>query len=189
MEKTQFTGIFDVDLYECKGKLYFNELNVRLGANGFALIYGVANVPGIFVKEMLGIHDDVSIIPKDFIDKSFASEKVLRDMYNDNTISYKRFKSYLKEADILSLKFKDDNGPYEAFCKINSFLPLRNFIRSLKIWTKKVYPRFMLIMNSIVKSLCINDTPICTDEEFSQYKELLQDAFRKKFPEKSSFEI
>ena len=137
MEKTHFTGIFDVDLYECKGVLYFNELNVRLGANGFALIYGVGNVPGIFVKEMLGEHYDISTIPELFEDKSFASEKVLKDMYYDNMISYRCFNSYLKEADILSLKYKADNGPYKAFCSNNTFLPLRKRLHFVKIWAKK----------------------------------------------------
>ena len=136
MEKTCFTGVFDVDLYEAEGKLFFNELNVRLGANGFALIYGVANVPGIFIKEMLGMHDDLPAIPGSFNDMRFASEKVLRDMYYDNAISYRSFNSSLKEADILSLKCKTDDAPYKVFWRNNTFLPLRKGLHCLKVWAK-----------------------------------------------------
>ena len=138
MEKTRFTGIFDVDLFESKGKLYFNELNVRLGANGFALIYGVANVPGVFIKEMLGDHNDLPAVPESFDDKCFASEKVLKDMYYDGTISYRSFNTYLEKADILSLKYEMDNDPYKVFCSDSTFLPLRKGLLCMKIWAKKI---------------------------------------------------
>ena len=39
-----------------------------------------------------------------------------------------------------------------------------------------------------VKSLCINDTPFCTDEDFEYVKNKLQQAMSEKFPKKSSFE-
>lgn len=38
-------------------------------------------------------------------------------------------------------------------------------------------------------SICINDTPFCTDEEYIAYKEIIHQAFEKKFPNKSSFEL
>lgn len=45
------------------------------------------------------------------------------------------------------------------------------------------------ILDSNIKSLCINDTPLCTDNEFVQFKEDIQQAFLKKYPQKSSYEI
>lgn len=50
-----------------------------------------------------------------------------------------------------------------------------------------------IILNSIrdqhIKSLCINDTPFCTHEDFIYLKAILIQAFEEKFPHKSSFEL
>lgn len=42
--------------------------------------------------------------------------------------------------------------------------------------------------NPKIKSLCVNDTPICTDEDFENNKHIIQQAFERKFPQKSMFE-
>lgn len=133
MKRTCFTGIFDIDLFESNGRFYFNELNTRLGANGFALTYGVANVPGLFIKYMLGEKIISYTGPTDFTPKDFASEKVVRDMYYDGTISFKEYKKILKDADILSLKYDDDDGPYKQFAKLDRILPLWRQLRILKM--------------------------------------------------------
>ena len=132
MEETCFSGIFDIDLFESDGHIYFNELNVRLGANGFALTYGVSNVPGIFMEYQLGRNNGDYNGPKDFFSMSFASEKVLREMYYDRVISFKDYKRIRKEADILSLKYQDDNQPYQEFVKFDVVLPFWSYLRSLK---------------------------------------------------------
>lgn len=45
------------------------------------------------------------------------------------------------------------------------------------------------IPDTHIRSLCINDTPICTDQEFSQYQSAIKSAFEKKFPLKSKYEL
>lgn len=52
---------------------------------------------------------------------------------------------------------------------------LKSIIRSLK--------------DNSIKSLCINDTAQCSDEDFEEIKKAIHAAFLEKFPEKSSFEI
>lgn len=132
MRATHFTGIFDIDLFESDGKFYFNELNTRLGANGFALTYGVSNVPGLFIRYMLGEKDVAYDGPTDFKPLSFASEKVIRDMYYDEVLTFKEYKGFLKNANILSLKYKGDDGPYRQFAKLDKILPLWRLMRSIK---------------------------------------------------------
>ncbi len=132
MKRTQFTGIFDIDLFESNGKFYFNELNTRLGANGFALTYGVSNVPGLFIRYMLGDKDVVYDGPTDFKPLSFASEKVIRDLYYDGALTFKEYKDTLRQADILSLKYEGDNGPYDLFAKLDRILPLWRWLRNMK---------------------------------------------------------
>lgn len=132
LKKILFTGIFDIDLFESNGKFYFNEFNPRLGANGFALTYGVSNVPGLFVRHMLGQKDVSYEGPTKFKALSFASEKVIRNMYFDKTISFKKYKELLNDADILSLKYNGDEGPYHQFAKLDKILPLWRLLRNIK---------------------------------------------------------
>lgn len=52
---------------------------------------------------------------------------------------------------------------------------------------------FKEIKKSILKgeyaSICLNDSPLCTVEDFAFFKKELQQLFEQKFPQKSSFEI
>ena len=41
---------------------------------------------------------------------------------------------------------------------------------------------------SKVKSVCLNDSPYCSEEDFSRISNLLHASFKKKFPDKSMFE-
>lgn len=134
IEKTKFTGVFDVDLYVHNGKLYFNELNVRLGANGFALTYGITNLPGLLISHLLGMNIDSKLneLPFSFDMKSFVSEKVMRIMYYDSTITYVQYKDYLRKTDILSLRFPNDNKPHEVFINKTRFLPIRKILSKIR---------------------------------------------------------
>ena len=132
MKEINFTGLFDIDIYESKGCIYFNELNTRFGASGFALIYGVNNLPDLYIQYMLGKKDVSYRGPIEFKSLNFASEKVLRDMYYDGTISFKDYKKTMKNADILSLKYEGDMGPYRQFAKLDRILPLWRQLRVLK---------------------------------------------------------
>ena len=38
-------------------------------------------------------------------------------------------------------------------------------------------------------SICINDTPFCSEEDYAYAKTMIQQAFEKKFPKTSMFEI
>lgn len=71
----------------------------------------------------------------------------------------------------------------------NRFSPVR-LNHTCKLRTvKEDMPRILeAIMNPQIKSLCINDTTVCTDEEYVHFKEDIHQVFCKKFPHKSSFE-
>lgn len=46
-----------------------------------------------------------------------------------------------------------------------------------------------IIHQSRINTICFNDNPSCSDEDFEQIKEALSIIFEKKFPQKSSFEL
>lgn len=132
LKETRFTGIFDVDLFESGGKIFFNELNVRLGANGFAMTYGVSNIPGLFFKYLLGEKEGNDQGPVDFEPKSFVSEQVVREMYYDGIISFGDYRRTIQNADIFALQLKGDMGPYKEFSKMDWLLPIWIKLRKLK---------------------------------------------------------
>lgn len=71
----------------------------------------------------------------------------------------------------------------------NLFYPVKlNKARKYRIEKNHMPKILSTIMNPQVKSLCVNDTPVCTEEEFSQYKEAIHKVFNEKFPQKSSYE-
>ena len=132
MSETQLTGLFDIDLYESGGELFFNELNVRYGASGFVLNKVIGNLPGIYVNYLLGMDVDTSNQTFLFNEKSFASEKVLEDMYLNNYISFKEYRKQLENADILSLNAPNDLEPYSVFRKRERFLGVKRCYLNLK---------------------------------------------------------
>lgn len=71
----------------------------------------------------------------------------------------------------------------------NRFYPSKRkgFSLRLKSGNKNIIISSM--NNPKVKSLCLNDTPYCTHNEYLKLKPIIKAAFDKKFPAKSSFEI
>jgi hypothetical protein len=125
------TGVFDIDLYESNGNVYFNELNTRIGASGFALINDIQNLPELFINYLLGALEKTSLFNKDFTKRSFASEKVVRERYYAGELSFKEYKKAINNADILSLKYDGDMGPYREFAKKDMILPIWRILRKL----------------------------------------------------------
>lgn len=44
-----FQGIFDIELLQCRGQFFFNEINLRNGAAGYSLTKSGVNLPAIYV--------------------------------------------------------------------------------------------------------------------------------------------
>ena len=71
----------------------------------------------------------------------------------------------------------------------NKFHPISSkSIRKHKISDKNMSGILADMKNEKVKSLCLNDTPFITDQQFEDLKKKLQKAFEEKFPTPSSFE-
>lgn len=111
---TKLTGLFDIDLYENNGEIYFNELNLRFGAFGYSIFCAGVNLPEFFVKNLLdqktdGFNEVVS-------NKTVCiSEKVNADDYLAGKYSYKEYKRLNNLADFSFIKDGDDASPYSAF--------------------------------------------------------------------------
>ena len=132
LRRTQLIGLFDIDFYESNGKMFFNELNVRFGANGFALSYSYLNLPGIFICYLLGnknlsgenLGNSDSLI--------FANENILRQMYLEGILSLKDYKKFCRSANINAIKHQEDLAPYYAFKRADFILPLWKLFKKAK---------------------------------------------------------
>ncbi|MBO4851514.1 MAG: hypothetical protein J5529_11560 [Prevotella sp.] len=131
MVSTHLTGLFDIDLYESGGKTYFNELNARFGASGFAVTKGVVNLPGLFIWHLLGEPED-SDIPSNFPIQTFVNEKVCFDMLYEGFAGYRQYKQWLNNADIRFIHQPDDPEPTRMFEKETRCLFLRLLVWRLK---------------------------------------------------------
>ena len=102
-----------------------------------------------------------------------------------------------KESEMLTnscTRFREDVNLSPYFIRYwqfatNKFYPVRlkNF-RKLRL----IPNEFQLIKKSLsdsnIKSICLNDTPLCTETKYEEFKPVLQSLFSDKFPDKSSFE-
>lgn len=130
----KFVGLFDVDSYESRGKIYFNELNWRFGASGYSVTNSGINLPGMLVNHFLGL-------PIDFQQRLsrtlfFVNEKYVRDDVAKGFISYFAKDKYINSADFGFIKDDDDLEPYKLFCSTNSVSvksQIKYLLRCLKL--------------------------------------------------------
>lgn len=114
--ETKLNGLFDIDLYESNGKYYFNELNLRFGASGYAITKSGVNLPKLFVQKLLNINSNDKINVK-IENKIFINEKVNLEKYKDGFIKNKEYKENINSANICFIKCLDDKKPYKTFKK------------------------------------------------------------------------
>ncbi len=115
MSRYGFTGLFDVDMYESRGKLYFCELNLRMGASGYAVTRSGVNLPAVFIRTVLGemeIPEADAVIPEE---KTFASEKVCFQEFEFGETDWAGYRKMTEGADFCFLDQKSDPGPYKDY--------------------------------------------------------------------------
>ncbi len=134
MREIGFTGLIDIELFGSHGKIYFNELNMRFGASGFAMTGSGINLPGMFIRCLEGsCKDGCASLPKGF-SKVFASEKVLLSLLAARKISLKGYFGYLDSSDFSFVRSNSDRGPYAA-------LRILEILTVLRLLKKKILHR------------------------------------------------
>ena len=120
--KIKFNGLFDIDLYESDGKIYFNELNLRFGASGYAITKSGVNLPQIYINKILNKKEKNNTR----IDGSiFINEKVNLDDYRAGYISYKEYKENEKKSDFGLIKSSADKRPYKSFKRMERLIRIK----------------------------------------------------------------
>ena len=113
LSKLGFRGLFTIDVLESGGKLYFCELNMRMGASGAAVLMAGANLALMMCKVLYGENDmDYSVKCREL---TFANEKPLISDFGLKYISWKEYKNYINKADIRFLYSPEDKSPMRAY--------------------------------------------------------------------------
>lgn len=108
-----FTGIFDIDLYESHGKMYFCECNLRLGNSGVATLLNGINLPSMLVDALC--EKIVDLHAPDFEPKFFVDERVFMQKYWNKEITWGYFRESTDKADLSYIKSNEDKKPYYFF--------------------------------------------------------------------------
>lgn len=128
-----FHGLFDIDIYESEGVFYFNELNLRFGASGYAITASGINLPEDFLDSIKGIRWNLPDLPVK--ESYFVNEKVAYDDYSNGYLSLTDYNERLSHSLIRFIKSVEDNGPYEVFMSRN-FTFKRRIKRKIKLLLK-----------------------------------------------------
>lgn len=114
LKSIHYVGMFDLEIIESGGQLYFNELNLRISGIDYAISQSGYNSPERLVNYLVGIptSKDAEEVK---IGKVFFNNKVAWEDYLHSTISKKDLKKYIKKADFTLLNNPADIIPERIF--------------------------------------------------------------------------
>jgi len=115
MKLTGFTGMFDIDLYESGGVMYFNELNVRMGGEGAGLLAAGANLPAMYADAVNGKEVDFDISAPAV---TFVNERPLASELAEGYISKKEYGKMIESAQYRCVYAEDDKEPFKEFRRL-----------------------------------------------------------------------
>lgn len=123
-----FEGVFDIEVLQSGNDFYFNELNLRNGAAGYALTKAGINLPAYFVS---AIYDKDAILDVSKFKEglSFVSDKAALEAYLDGAFSYKKYKELLASADFCFLTDDVDMPAKRQFFKYKLCYIIWNMIK------------------------------------------------------------
>lgn len=127
MDKIGFTGLFDVDLYEHNNIIYFNELNLRFGASGYAVTRMGVNLPFEYIHSFTPEELHLTRQTREDDVKTYLNEKVNFDSYINGFISLEQYKQQ-QQPDITFIQSREDKKPYFIFTIWTYYMRLKRII-------------------------------------------------------------
>ena len=130
VRKMGFIGLFDIDFFLCRGKLYFGEMNLRFGGSGYAVTKMGINLPEMMVDSFLGKSIDNH---KQMIESSalYTNDRMCLDDWKAGHYSYRSFRQYLNSSDFRFIPDEYDPQPEKRFEYIVLKQRLKSFIKGL----------------------------------------------------------
>lgn len=126
LKALRYFGMFDMELFEANGKIYFNEINLRSGGPNYSYYLNGVNLPDIFVKELIGVGHSKSEENIKEYGKSFVYEKVAWEDYIHSHMTRQELRECISGADYTLLADKNDSAPGNCFMKRIRLSALKN---------------------------------------------------------------
>lgn len=117
LKSIHYVGMFDMELYLCGDKIYFNEINFRSGGPNYSYYLNGVNLPAIFVKEIIGQKHNPEEEKMEKFGQTFVYEKVAWEDFIHFHITKQELDQLLKNADYVLLNDKSDPKPGDYFNK------------------------------------------------------------------------
>lgn len=129
-----FVGLFDIDFFECNHQFYFDEINLRLGGSGSAIISSSDNLPRKYVDYVSrGVYEtNVENVGKV---ATFVNERMCHDEWYVGAISNETYLELVNESDISFVRDIDDIKPYQVY-----------LAQHRKAFVKKLLKKFLKII-------------------------------------------
>ena len=129
LKNTGYTGIFNLDIVESKGQLYFVEMNFRYAAYGYAVFSAGYNV----LREFINILTQCDDPSRATWNQSFYfNNKIGCYGVADRAISIKEYFGFKRKADYSLVDFNSDPKPYFVFLLRCIALFIRSRVRRTK---------------------------------------------------------
>ena len=128
--KIGYIGVFDIDFYESCGKMYFGELNLRIGGSMYAYTKMGVNLPGMLVKTLIG--ESIADMQKKISNTAtYVNERMLLDDWYGGYVSKDCMLSFLNMSDIKFVYDNDDIGPQKELNRIIWITKFKKFVKRL----------------------------------------------------------
>ncbi len=125
-----YVGLFDIDFFECQGKYYFCEMNLRFGGSGDAITKMGVNLPVMLVEKLSA--GQIQTLPSLITaEATFMNERVCLDDWYRGNLTEDGYRRIREQADFGFLDDKNDPDPLKAFQKYKRHLKVKKHVKHL----------------------------------------------------------
>ena len=124
----RFVGMFDIDFLESNNQFYFDEINMRIGGSGSAIIACSDNLPQKYVDFVTTGKYDSKI---HYVESAltFVNERMCIDEWYAGAISNGTYRELNRTANISFVKDEKDRNPYKRFQTLYRITAVKRFIK------------------------------------------------------------
>ena len=145
LKSLHYTGLFCIDLVRSKNYIYFSEINLRSAGSLYGYVKAGANLPSVFVKNLLEIPWEETETQVTY-GKTFFYDKVGWEDLILGLCTKKDFNQYLKTSDYTFMRDDDDPRPGKMlYAELNHRYRVQQIQRRFPILSKISSAMFIFI--------------------------------------------
>lgn len=130
IKKAELQGIFDIELFKSGDNFFFNELNLRYGAAGYALTRAGVNIPALWIEYC----NNKQLLSEDFHlsdGLSFVSDKAAIESLDSGYLRLRDYRRLVSSVDFRFLVDNSDTPVNQGFRRIERRTIFYRMIKSL----------------------------------------------------------